>query len=191
MSALTIPTVPSLPAGYVVQQADMQNLAAACTFLLSRPMTRIRDGTGGVAIGTSPTLVTFTTASFDVDGMWNVSTPSQLTIQTPGWYKVRYGVNIGSGANVCNSYVTSTTGSNNPAGIGVTSAPYWSGYSDTNAASNDWATGVGVWPFALYTGDFLQVSVWADSAGNSTGTGAPGAATLGGSYFSLEYVSVM
>lgn len=187
---MTIPTIPPLPAGYVVQLADLQNLAYACTFALTKPMTRVIDTAGGQAIGTSYGAVQFVSTSFDVDGMWNAANPKQLTVQTPGWYKLRYGVNVGTVGGVFNTYATSTTGSNNPQGAGVVSAPYWGGYSDSNAANFGLACASGLWPFFLYAGDFVQVLISAAATGASTGTTGPGSTTDAYSYFSLEYVSI-
>ena len=186
---MTIPTIPNLPAGYVVQLADLQNLAAAATFALAKPMTMVIDNTGGAAITTSFAAVGFTTVVFDTDSMWNAGSVKRLTVQTPGWYKVRYGVNMGTNGGVYNTAVGSTTGSNNPSGSGVLSAKYWAGYCDEAAASVGWATASGDWPFYLYQGDFLQVFVEAAATGSSTGITAPNAAGNGGSYFGLELVS--
>lgn len=190
MSGLTVPTIPKLPAGYVVQLADMQNLTAAANFALGKPMTRVIDTTGGAAIGTVPSAVSFVSASFDVDGMWNAANPAQLTVQTPGWYKLRYGVNVGTVGGIFNTQVKSTTGANNPQGSGVVSAAYWAGYCDVAAGKFGWAGAEGIWPFFLYAGDLLKVQVAAQAAGASTGTTGPGTTTDGYSYFSLEYVSI-
>lgn len=178
-----------MPAGHVATLADMQNLTAAVTFLLNRPMTRVRDATGGVSILTTATTVTFTTADFDTDGMWNSGNPDRLTIQTPGWYRVRYAVTCGT-AMTYSSQVVSVTGANNPRGSGITSSPRWSGYGNTNGGISCRPRGCGIWPAYLYAGDFLKVQIFGSTTGGTTGTGAPGVATLGGSYFSLEYVSI-
>lgn len=191
MTGMTIPTIPSLPAGYIVQLADLQNLEYACNFALTKPMTRIIDTAGGHAIGTSYAAVQFSTTSFDVDGMWNAANPKQLTVQTPGWYKLRYGINVGSvGGITFNTYVTSTTGSNNPQGSGITSAPYWAGYADVGVGNFGFPCSSGLWPFFLYAGDFVQVLIEASATGASTGTAGPGSTTDAYSYFSLEYVSI-
>lgn len=190
MSGLTIPTIPSLSAGSVVQLADLQNLAAAATFALGKPMTTVIDNTGGQAITTGFLAVTFTTVVFDIDGMWLAGSPKRLTVQTPGWYKVRYGINLGTNGGCYNTAVGSTTGSNNPAGSGINSAKYWAGYSDEAASTNGWASASGDWPFYLYQGDFLQVFIQAAATGSSTGTSAPSGFAQGGSYFGLELVSI-
>jgi hypothetical protein len=190
MSGMVIPAIPSLPAGYVVQLSDLQNLSYAATFVLTKPMTKIIDNTGGQAITTSFLAVNFTTAVFDLDGMWLGGFPQRLTIQTPGWYKLSYGVNMGTNGGVYNTAVGSTTGANNPQGAGVASAKYWAGVCDELSGVIGWATASGDWPFYLYQGDYLRVFVQAASTGSSTGTTAPVSSTNGGSYFSLELVSI-
>lgn len=191
MSGLTIPKIPNLPAGYTVQLADMQNLAAAATFLLNKPMTRIRDTSGGQSITTSPAAVTFSVADLDIDGMWNVSNPTRLTVQTPGWYRALYSVNCGGTTMSYTSWITSTTGANNPAGAGVVSLPYWGGYAQVpGSLQAARPRGFGIWPFYLYAADYLQVMIQGSTTGASTATTAPGSATAGGSYFSLELVSI-
>lgn len=190
MSAMTIPALPSLPAGYVAQLGDLQALAYAAQFALTKPMTQVYDNTGGQAIGTSFGAVTFTTSIFDIDGMWLAGNPTRLTVQTPGWYSVRYGINVGTVGGVYTTCVASTSGANNPQGAGVASGNYWAGMSDEAATSVGWANGGGDWPFYLYQGDYLQVFVEAAVVGSSTGITAPGTATKGGSYFSMELVSI-
>jgi hypothetical protein len=187
---MAIPVIPTLPAGYVVQLADLQNLAYAATFALTRPMSSVIDNTGGMAITTSFLAVSFTTEIFDIDNMWIVGSPKRLTVQTPGWYKVRYGINLSSAGGQYNTAVGSTTGANNPLGAGVNSAKYWAGYCDEAAGTSGWASASGDWPFYLYQGDFLQVFVQAAAAGTSTGTAAPTGFAQGGSYFGLELVSI-
>jgi hypothetical protein len=190
MSGMTIPTIPALPAGYVVQLADLQNLAAAETFALSKPMASVIDNTGGQAITTSFLAVTFTTVVFDLDGMWVGGSPKRLTVQTPGWYKVRYGINVGTAGGTYDTAVGSTTGSNNPLGAGVSSAKYWAGYAVPASGAVGWASASGDWPFYLYQGDFLSVFIKAAAAGTSTGITAPTGFAQGGSYFSMELVSI-
>jgi hypothetical protein len=187
---MTIPTIPALPAGYVVQLADLQNLAAAATFALGKPMSSVIDNTGAQAIGVTFGVVTFTTVVFDLDGMWAAGNPTRLTVQTPGWYKVRYGVNVGSVGGVYNTAVESTTGPNNPQGSGIASAKYWAGYSNTVSGQVGVAAASGDWPFFLYQGDYLSVFVGAVATGSSTGTSVPAGFSQGGSYFSMELVSI-
>ena len=190
MTGLAIPVLPSLPAGYVVQAADMTALVNAAAFALQKPITKVIDTSGGQSIGTGFGAVTFSSAQFDIDGMWSNSTPTRLTIQTPGWYTIRYGVNVGTVGKTVVTCAASTSGPNNPIGTGVASANYWGGYTDMNAGNFGWATGGGDWPFYLYQGDYIQVFAQADSTGGSTGITGPTGGTTPGSYFSMELVSI-
>lgn len=191
MSGMTIPTIPVLPAGYVVQLADMQNLSACATFLLGKPISRVMDETGGAAIGTSFAPISFTNTAFDPDGMFSLSQPTRLTIQTPGWYKLRYMVNCGTVGGTYVANVVGTTGSNNPAGSGLTVGPYWQSGGVNTTSDRGRPAGSGIWPVYLYAGDYLQVQVEAAATGSQTGVGAGGiTTTLAGSMFSLEYVSI-
>lgn len=188
---IPIPTIPTLPAGYVVQLDDLQDLAEAATFLLNKPITRVIDETGGQAIGTTPLTVHFTNAIFDTNGMWASAQNGRLTVQTPGWYKVRYGVNVGTVGGTFITWAFVTTGPNNPAGSGIVLQPCWGGYVDVPATSSPgWADAGGIVPNYLYAGDFIGVHVKAAATGASTGITAPGGATLGGSFLSMEYVSI-
>ncbi len=182
MTGTAIPVLNPMPAGQVTQVADMNALASACTFLLNRPMTLVRDATGGQSLtGSAQNAVTFTVADFDLDGMWNAGAPTRLTIQTPGFYKIRAGVNINNANVFINSYLISTSGSNNPAGAGIASNDHWTGYSQGGLTV---ISGVsGVWPVYLYALDFIQLFCFPQS------TVAQGI-NLQGSYLSLEYVSV-
>lgn len=195
MTALAIPTIPALNAGHVVTLSEMQQLCSAANFLLSPPMTMVLDETGAQAIGLigSPTTITFTNDLKDVDGAWSSGSPSRLTIQTPGWYKVRYVVNclqVGSASPYC-TYLTSTTGSNNPAGAGVVSSKYWGGYSVGIAGDHCYPGAAGIWPAYLYSGDYLQLFVYGNATGSSTSNAGPAGGTTNGSFLEIEYVSTV
>lgn len=177
---MTLPALTPVPAGYVVQASDLNAMGYGCTFLMNKPIARVHDVTGGQTIPTvGNTSIIFDTEDFDTDGMWSSSTPTQLTVQTPGYYHVRFGVNLAPG--VSNAWALVTTGINNPAGQGVTNI-YYDGY--VIAVSNMGASGAGgVIPQYLYALDFVQIQ----SRASNTST------TFGGTvgpYFSLEYVSV-
>jgi hypothetical protein len=182
--AMTVPSVPSIPAGVIATSAQMNQLSACCTFILGKPVARVVATTGSRAIATTATAIQFDSASFDPDGMWNVSNPTQLTIQTPGWYKVRYSV-VAANTVIFNTYVTSTTGTNNPAGSGITSAKHLPGYGNGGGAGLSGVAGgaSGMWPFYLYALDFLTVGAMASSAGVTS-------VSPFGSSFALEYVSI-
>lgn len=181
---LTIPVIPSMPAGYVATVADLNALAAACTFLFTKPLVRVHDGAGGLAIGTTITAIAFSVKDYDTDSMWATGANTRLTVQTPGWYKFRYGVTSAGGHTVITK-IKSTSGANNPVGAGVVSTDNWAGYTVTsgNAGTNGSAGCSGIWPFYLYSGDFLNVYAQADVAGNTTDV------SVAASFFAMEYVS--
>lgn len=180
---LVIPALPSLPAGHVVTVAEMNQLSAACTFLLTKPVARVHDGAGAQAIGTGATTVSFNTKDIDTDGMWSAGTTNRLTVQTPGWYKVHYGLSVLGVNGTFNTGLKSTTGSNNPLGAGVVSALQWPGYTVGSATVTTAAGASGVWPFFLYIGDFIQLTAFGNAAGGSTDIGvAP-------SFLDMEFVS--
>jgi hypothetical protein len=188
---MDIPTIPDLPAGHIVTADEMNQLGYACTFLATKPLTRARDATGGQALGTSATIINWTTTDVDSDSMWSSGNASRLTVQTPGLYKIRYAVAVAAAsATRVGARCVSTTGSNNPSGSGVTSTPYWGAYVYCNASgTTQYAGASGVWPFHLYAGDYLQIEAYRDNA-ISTATTAPASGANGGSYFSCEFVSV-
>lgn len=179
---MNLPDIPALDAGHVATADEMNALAYACTFGLTKPVAQVVASTAR-AIGTSPGAVQFDSANFDYDGMWSATTPARLTISTPGWYKARYSIVTGN-TQAYNTFITSTTGSGNPQGPGINSPELIPGYAVGISALP--ATGISAsrpWPYYLYSGDYLQVWVFA-SAANST------AVTPCGSTFSLEYVSI-
>lgn len=180
---MTVPTVPQMPAGTIATSAQMNQLSACCSFLLGKPIARVVATTGGRAIAGTASPIQFDVASFDPDGMWNIANPTRLTIQTPGWYKVRYSI-VTVNSAIFNTYVNSTSGSNNPVGAGVTSFSYLPGYGNGGSIGlSGVASGAsGLWPYYLYALDYLVI------------TALPSAATTTsvspiGSSFSLEYVS--
>ena len=148
--SMTIPAIPSLPAGHVVTLAEMQALTGAATFLLSKPIALVEQVAGSQTITTSFAAFTgFTLAGviYDPDGMWSSTNPGRLTVQTPGWYKVRYAVNCGTAANTLVADIQSTTGPNNPAGSGIQSGPYWGSYATAASAGlSIYCGSQGIWP---------------------------------------------
>lgn len=199
-------TVPSLPtdssgkiigAGHVVKAADMNAIEDCVTFLYNKPICRIH-ATSNQTVSTLSfpgTILNFDVADFDPDGMFNLSNPGRLTIQTPGWYRMMYSVNGGTtGTAVIDTSIIGTTGPNNPEGSGfpigggssiTTENAFWAGYTVNDAPGC--AGGGGIFPFFLYQGDYVQVYAW--SSGPNFITGA-GGGTLGeGSSWSAEWVS--
>lgn len=180
---LAIPTVPRLPAGYIVQQADLNNIAQAVTFLTTKPIARVQSNALGTAISTSRIDIPWDTMLFDTDGMWNAGNPTRLTVNTPGWFKVRYAVSCTSTSTVTNFGVQSVSGASNPGGPGNVSAVYWGSDSVGATGGDHPAGGGGVWPFYLWAGDYLKVT--------GLGSGADAVTiTAPFSFFSVEYISI-
>ena len=182
--SMTIPTIPAMPAGYVVQAADLNNLAYAAQFLLTKPATRVHDGVGGQALVTTGTAIQYSVADFDTDSMWSSGSPTQLTVQTPGFFKIDYMIDQNNGISYT-SVAQITTGTNNPAGSGI-STQCWPGGS-FGASNRCCARAGGILPFYMYALDYVQVLAYPDINGSSTSS-AP--ATFTPSYLALELVSI-
>lgn len=182
---MVIPTLPSLPAGSVATATQMNQLSTACTFLLTKPIVRVHDAAGSLAITGSATAVPFNTSDFDTDGMWSSGSNTILTVQTPGWYKVAYGISFAGATNPVNTYIAGTTGPNNPGGSGNSIGHFWAGYSNGIVASPGGACGgSGVFPFYLYAGDKIQVNILSNTTGDTLSV------SVSDSFFQAEYVSV-
>lgn len=185
---MNIPTLPDLAAGEVVAAADLNNIASACTFLLGKPIARIHDITGGLSIVGSASVVTYTTKDFDTDGMWSSGAASRLTVQTPGWYKVRYSVQIAGGIASSTAYspnVLVQTGANNPQGSGVQFTCLQGGGSEGGSGLTTFAGASGIIPAYMYPGDFVRVQISASATGTHTGADAG----MPYSFFSMEFAS--
>lgn len=186
MALPVIPTVDGVPfpAGHVVTGDEMNALAYACTFAMNRPFSRVHATTTQV-IPTFPGFMNYDTVDQDPDGMFSISNPGRLTIQTPGYYKVRYMCNLGSVGG--NAFARVTTGPNNPVGNAVTSstAPYsqWGAYT-LGTASGGACGASGILNQYLFAGDIVQIL-----AGRPAGTMTT-ITTNVGSWFSLEWVSI-
>lgn len=184
---MTIPTIPTLSAGYVVTAADMNNLSACATFMLNKPIASVHDGLGTQTITTSASSVAFNTKDFDTDGMWSSGANTQFTVQTPGFYKIAYSVaTVGSStAYTLGTSVVVTTGANNPLGAGISQLPIWQGYGSALTASSlrVVARNTGIIPYYMFIGDYVQVKAVAVST-MTLSTYIP-------SFMCLEYVSTL
>ncbi len=181
LGGTTVPSLNPVPAGYVVQPADMNAMAYACQFLMNKPVARVHTVTAGQALSTSDTAVNFDTVDLDPDSMFNSKWPAQLTIQTPGFYKARYGVNEGGNGVNGNGWVQVVTGANNPAGQGMANSYYYSYVAGGGSGGICGASGV--IPQYLYPLDYVQVMFRGSAA-------ASVAVSPVGPYLSLELVSI-
>jgi hypothetical protein len=74
------------------QLAQLTTGAPAAAARSSKPLAKvILSGSQGIPTGTSGTnqIVTWGTEIADTDGMWSPDFPDHLTINTPGWYRIR------------------------------------------------------------------------------------------------------
>lgn len=185
----TIPEIPAAAAGQVVTADTLNDIAETCTFLLTKPMARIHDITGGHSLTTSFSVVSFTTKDFDTDSIWTATHTNRLNVNTPGWYKCRYSVQIAGSSSAAQNYETmvqGTTGSNNPLGSGINLARALPGYGyQISTGKTTFCGASGIIPYYLYVGDFLQVNIKATTAAGATGIDT----NMPQSFFSIEFVS--
>jgi hypothetical protein len=173
---MTIPTLPVMPAGYVVQASDMNDLAYAATFLLTKPLCHV-TATGTQSVTTSFVAIAYSIADINTDGMWSSGNTSLLTIQTPGFYKVTYSVDcVGtSTAYTTQTVVQCVTGANNPLGGGVSLLQCLPGYGTggVSASVRTASHAEGIIPYYLYELDTVAVQVKAVTAGMTLSTYVP------------------
>jgi hypothetical protein len=170
-----------LPAGYIVTADDMNKLAYACTFLLTKPIAHVTDSAGSQTLSATAAAIEFAQMDIDTDGMWDSGHTTRLTVQTAGWYKVRYCIfATDSSSTSLNGYVQSTTGTNNPSGFDNTLIA-WPSYCElaSGGGAGGGARGGGLWPAYMYEGDYFEVYC---SGGGSTEAGI--------SHLSVEYASL-
>ena len=170
------PKVPAIFAGQVVTSAQMNALSAVATFLFGKPSAYVQASTAQAMSGA--TSISFPTKIRDSDGMWNSGSPTLLTVQTPGYYRVAYYVPHAAVASI--SYVKFTAGTNNPQH--PTTKLCWSGSAQGSAAVVCCGA-AGVVPVYMYLGDTVEVVVTSGSAVSTD------FATNGPASFSMEFVS--
>ena len=178
-----IPVIPVFPAGTAATSAGLTQVAAAAQWLCyTRPLTRARQAVTQSIPNATATPVTWDTKIIDRDGGFTSSTT--YTAQTPGFYLlaacIGYAANA-TGGRQC--YFTVTTGSNNPAGPGVTTS-FALAAVPAAASVPTAAVSKQLVPQRVYTGDYFQVIAWQNSGGAlSTST------ANGGSYWTIQMVS--
>jgi hypothetical protein len=184
---MTIPTIPTLPAGYIVTATDMNNLSAGATFLLNKPLTRVHDAAGTQAVTATAAAIAFNTVDMDTDTMWSSGSNTKLTVQTPGFYKISYLADaLGASSSApMNTYVQVITGANNPLGSGVSMPFCWGGYGSAGVALSNrvCAHASGIIPWYMYIGDTTSIMVKASATGMTLNTSFD-------SYCCMELVSI-
>jgi hypothetical protein len=183
---VNLPSIPQhdgvpFPAGRVVTADEMNALSYACTFAMNPPDTRVH-ATTTQSLSSGGTFVNYDTIDYDADGMFSISTPGRLTVQTAGFYKVRYMVNVG--AFGCNAFVQTTTGPNNPAGSSRVSQAQWGAYVLGGGPANGAMGASGILKQYMFAGDYCQVTAMRPAGAVTT------ILTDVGSWLSLEFVSI-
>lgn len=154
---MTIPTPPKIVAGQVVTADDLNAVGSCVSFLLNKPIVRVRENSGGAWSFSSSGTILFASSpniEVDTDGMWDSVNNDRMIVQTPGWYKLYYQITVNGTGDAVNAAAYCTTGSNNPEGAGVTIGPYWASYCDGFPGA---LQARGVWPFYLYAGDYVRL----------------------------------
>ena len=180
----TIPTVPTFPAGYVAQGAQLAELCTAISWLMSgKPLTRLTQGTAQSFTSGTAAAVTWDTKIVDRDSGWSSSHTTRYTAQTPGYYQLAAGVSFASnttGARL--AYFQVTTGSNNPAGPGVTTA-----FCRPSVPGAGLTTGVTLESLTPYLYDLDYVEVYAEqNSGGALSTAVTGTTP---SFFTISLAS--
>lgn len=181
---LVVPTVPVLPAGYTVQAADLNQLAAVATFLLGKPYAHIADQSGGTSIATvafsalggtislvgctTATINNGTSGSIDTDGMWTFGaggTGNFLTVQTPGWYIARVGIRVTvTSGDWLKIWPVFVPGLNNPVQSFYSSGvALYPNQASTDGGDAITLTAGGLSPFPLYPGDEIAMFGYCDT----------------------------
>ena len=172
------PKVPAIYAGNIVTSVQMNALSAVAAFLLNnKPSAYVQASTTQAMSGA--TSISFPTKIRDNDGMWASGSPTLLTVQTPGYYRVAYYVPHAAANSV--SSVKITTGTNNPLTPGTTKL-CWSGSASASGIVACCGA-AGVLPVYMYALDTVQVVVTPGSAVSTD------VATIGPASFSMEFVS--
>jgi hypothetical protein len=187
MSGKILPSVQPVPAGSIANASQLNAVAYACSFLLDKPIALVYDSAGSQALSTSlnGTVISFGSAYYNTDGMWSSGSPTKLTIQTPGYYKVSYGIHTQGGTlpTSLGGCVEEVTGASNPLGSSVTVGPYWGSFTVPGATVTAYCSNCGMWPFYLWPGDTLKILGYTATTSEST------TSVTQPSYFSAEWMS--
>lgn len=177
---MQVPVVNAQQAGLVAASADMNSYAAACQFLLNPPAALALASGTVAAVATAQSLTASTPAAIlwntpllDRDLTWNATLAGQFTVNTPGFYEVSAHAYLTVAAVTAEGWIRVTTGSNNPAGSGVTS-DYWHASAVAPPSGSLSVSISGLIPAYCYLGDFLQFFVQASANCATTSLGSFG-----------------
>lgn len=174
------PAPPVQYAGRLATSADMNSLAQTALYLRRPPMVVAQSATSGTgqSMTSTPAGVQFTGGVLrDTDGFFAPANNTRLTVRTPGFYRVRYSVPFDVAAQNCQCMARVTTGSNNPAGAGVTSS-WWYAWAGAANSINGCACGGGIIPVYLYVLDYVEILQNVVTTSNMPVTPQPAIASL-------------
>jgi hypothetical protein len=133
----------------------MNAYSQAASFLMNPPLVIVQQSSTST-VGTGATAIPWHVKIRDNDGMWVSGSNTRLTIVTPGFWEVRYCLNIGTGGGHLSSYLRVTSGANNPQGAGV--AFEWGNGQATEVGTNDMSVCVAtLLPTFMYAGDYVTL----------------------------------
>ena len=162
----TVPVVPVFPAGQLVTSAAMNLLGTAITWVLSgHPVTQLTASSTQSIPNNANTAFTWNSKIIDRDGGWAGGSPSKYTAQTPGIYKVAAFIPFaGNATGSRRLFFQVTTGSNNPAGAGLTTLFGVASVYAVGAGIASCVSSKSLTPY-MYDGDFIQVYAYQSSGG--------------------------
>lgn len=173
----SVPPVPTQLAGTLATSSDMNALSTAALWQRRPPLVIAQSASGQSLTGGSAIAIQWDRMLRDTDGFFNAANSTRLTVQTQGIYKVRYAVPFGVAGVDCQCKVRITTGSNNPAGAGVTSA-WWFGYCQAANSIDGCVVGGGILPLLMYPGDYIEILATAGTTTTVTNSLQPAHAAL-------------
>jgi hypothetical protein len=164
---MLLPTVPTFGYQSVPTATVLNELAGAVSFVANMPIviSLKLSATQSVAAAT-PTAVAWNVSEVDSDSMHSTSVnPSRLVAQTQGYYRLHATIAM---SNVTSkeyqAYFRQTTGSSNPLGAGITQVFGGDASESSSSGSDTPSIGIRSLTPCLYTGDYVEVMVFAASA---------------------------
>lgn len=128
MTGLQPPAIPTFIADPSADAVAVMNslVRDPFTFLLVKPVVRLRR-TGALTVAENThQFVAFDTADEDTYSGWSGGSPTRYTVQAPGWYQVAVTVSI-SGTGASGMLLAPSLAVNGASHTGVTSGGGWEG----------------------------------------------------------------
>lgn len=145
-------------AGTIAASADMNANANTALFNIRPPMIIANASASSGQSFTAGTAapINWATLERDTDGFWSPTALSRLTVQTPGFYKIRWSIPYNAAGSNLGVYAQVTTYTNNPLGSGLTYA-CWFSWCGAQTGVNPANSGGGIIPVELWPGDYVQL----------------------------------